>query len=92
MQPIFGSGSNLQTFMNIEPKPNFVDQQANGNIRHLFKLGKAEDLARHPFYPGSQLEVFAFDFRRVPFTYLVLCRIYRALVGRPVVGVKALDL
>ena len=46
-----------------EPKLIAIDEEANHQIVHGDRFRKANGATYKPFNPGSQIDVFAFDFR-----------------------------
>ena len=67
-----------------EPKLIAIDEEANHQIVHGDRFGKANSAAHQPFNPGPQIDVLAFDFLRILLPHRVLLWIDMPLVRPPV--------
>jgi hypothetical protein len=68
-----------------------IDEEANHEIVHAFRLGEAQRAADEPLDPGPQIAMFALDFLRVLLAHLMLFGHEMPLIGPPAVGVKLRD-
>jgi hypothetical protein len=66
-----------------------IDKEANHQIVHRCRFGKATGAPNEPRDPGPQVEVFAFDFLRVLLADVMLLWGDGPLVRAPPIGVKA---
>ena len=73
------------------PKLIAIDEEADHQIVHGRRFGKANRATYEPLDPGPQIDVFALDRLRVLFADDVLLRGDMPLVGPPAIGVKARD-
>ena len=76
---------------NEEPKLVTIDKEANHQIVHRCRFGKAYRATHEPLDPGAQIDVLAFNLLRMCFANHVLLGIDMALVGPPSIGVKSRD-
>jgi hypothetical protein len=70
------------------PKLVAIDKEADHQIVHGRRFGKANGATHEPLDAGAQIDVFALDFLRVLLAHLMLLGIEVPLVGPPAVGVK----
>ncbi len=77
----------------LEGHPKFIaiDEEANHEIVHRYRFGKAHGATYKPFNPGPQIEVRAFDFLRVLLANVMLLWVDMPLVRPPPIGVKPRD-
>ena len=68
-----------------------IDKEADHQIVHGCRFGKANRATYEPLEPSPQIDVFALDGLRVLFTDDVLLRNDMPLVRPPTIGVKACD-
>jgi hypothetical protein len=68
-----------------------IDKEANHQIVHRGRFGKAQCAPDEPLDPGPQVDVFALDFLRVLLAYVMLLWGDVPLVRAPPIGVKAGD-
>ena len=68
-----------------------IDEEADHQIMHGCRLGKANRAADQPLDPGPQIDMFALDGLRVLFTDDVLLWGEMPLVRSPSISVKARD-
>ena len=68
-----------------------IDKEADHQIVHGCRFGKANRAAYKPLDPSPQIDVFALDGLRMLFTDDVLLRNDMPLVRPPTIGVKARD-
>jgi hypothetical protein len=73
------------------PKLIAIDEEADHQIMHGCRLGKANRAAYKPLDPSSQIDVLALDGLRVLFTDDVLLWDDMPLVRPPTISVKARD-
>ena len=73
------------------PKLIAIDEEADHQIVHAFRLGKTDCATYEPLDPGPQIDVFALDGLRVLFTDDVLLGDDMPLIRPPAIGVKARD-
>jgi hypothetical protein len=73
------------------PKLVAIDEEANDQIVHRCRFGKANGATDSSFNPGAQIDVLALDFLRVRFADRVLIGGDMSLVGPPPIGVKLCD-
>jgi len=73
------------------PKLIAIDEEADHQIVHSYRLGKTNRATYEPLEPSPQIDVFALDGLRVLFTDDVLLRNEMPLVRPPTIGVKACD-
>jgi hypothetical protein len=71
------------------PKLIAIDEEANHQIVHRRRFGKAYSAPDEPLDPGPQVEVFALDFLRVFLAHVMLRWIDVPLVSAPPIRVKA---
>ena len=71
--------------LNRHPKFVPIDEQPNHQIVHTLRLGKADRAAHQPLDPGSQIDVFAFDFLHMFLANRVLLYVHMPLVSTPTV-------
>jgi hypothetical protein len=71
------------------PKLIAIDEEANHQIVHRRRFGKAYSAPDEPLDPGPQVEVFALDFLRVFLAHVMLRWVDVPLVRAPPIGVKA---
>ena len=74
-----------------EPKLIAIDEEANHQIVHGDRFGKANGATYKPFNPGPQIDVLAFDFLRILLPHRVLLWVDMPLVRPPSIGVKPCD-
>jgi hypothetical protein len=74
-----------------EPKLIAIDEEANDQIVHRCRFGKAHGATYEPFHPGRQIEVFALDFLCMLLANVMLLWGDMLLVGAPSVGGEAGD-
>src|SRR3989442_10796830 len=67
------------------------DKEANHQIVHRCRFGKATGAPDEPRDPGPQVDVFALDFLRVLLAYVMLLWGDVPLIRAPPIGVKAGD-
>ena len=72
-----------------EPKLIASDEEANHQIVHGDRFGKANGATHQPFDPGPQVDVLAFDFLRIRLSNVMLLCLHMPLVGSPAVGVNS---
>jgi hypothetical protein len=72
-----------------EPKLIAIDEEANHEIVHGCRFGKAHGATYEPFNPGPQVDVFALDFVCVLFANFVLLGGDMPLVSTPPISVEA---
>lgn len=68
-----------------------IDEQADHNIMHRQRLGKADCLAYQPLEAGAQCEMFAPNLLRVALTRTVDCRGEIPFVSAPIICIVACD-
>ena len=73
------------------PKLRAIDEEADHQVVHGCRLGKANRAADKPLDPSPQIDVFALDGLRVLLPDDVLLRNDMPLVCSPSIGVKARD-
>jgi hypothetical protein len=73
------------------PKLIAIDEEADHQIVHSCRLGKAQRAAYEPFNPGPQVDVLAFDRLRVLLADGMLLGVEMPLVGAPAISEKARD-
>ena len=73
------------------PKLIAIDEEADHQIVHGYRFGKAKRAAYEPLDPGPQIDVFALDGLRVLFTDDVRLGDDMPLIRPPAIGVKARD-
>src|SRR5712691_7170826 len=71
------------------PKLIAIDEEANHEIVHRRRFGKANGAPYEPLDPGPQVDVFALDFLRVLLAHMMLLWVDVPLVRAPPIGVKA---
>jgi hypothetical protein len=71
-----------------EPKLIAIDEEANHQIVHGDRFGKANGAAHQPFDPGPQIDVLAFDFLRLRLLHVMLLWGDMPLVRPPSIGVR----
>jgi hypothetical protein len=69
-----------------EPKLIAIDEEANHQIVHGDRFGKANGATYKPFNPGPQIDVLAFDSLRILLSYRVLLWVDMPLVRPPSIG------
>jgi hypothetical protein len=74
-----------------EPKLIAIDEEANHQIVHSDRFGKAHGATYKPLHPGPQIDVLAFDFLRILLPHRVLLWVDMPLVRPPSIGVKPCD-
>src|SRR5499427_698879 len=74
-----------------EPKLIAIDEEANHQIVHGDRFGKANGTAHQPFDPGPHVDVLAFDFLRIRLSNVMLRWGDMPLVRPPSIGVKPCD-
>jgi hypothetical protein len=74
-----------------EPKLIAIDEEANHQIVHGDRFGKANGATYKPFNPGPQIDVLAFDFLRILLPHRVRLWVDMPLVRPPSIGVKPCD-
>src|SRR4029434_1165173 len=74
-----------------EPKLIAIDEEANHQIVHSDRFGKANGATYKPFNPGPQIDVLTFDFLRILLPHRVLLWGDMPLVRPPSIGVKPCD-
>ena len=77
--------------LDYHPKLVAIDEEANHQIVHGRRFGKANRAAHEPFNPCPQIDVFTLDFLRIGLAHFVLLGVDMALVGAPPIGVEAVD-
>ena len=68
-----------------------INEEANHQIVHGRRLGKADRATYEPFNPRAQIDVFALDFLRVCLPHRVLLCLHMPLIGSPAVSEIARD-
>jgi hypothetical protein len=68
-----------------------IDKEAQHQIVHSCRFGKANGAPDEPLDPSPQVDVFAFDFLRVLLAHVMLLWGDVPLVRAPPIGVKAGD-
>jgi len=71
------------------PKLRAIDEEANHQIVHRCRFGKANGAQYKPFDPGPQVDVFALDFLRVLLAHVMLRWVDVPLVRAPSIRIKA---
>ena len=74
-----------------EPKLRAIDEEANHQIVHRRRFGKANGATHETLDPGAQIDVLAFDFLCVLFADFVLLWVDMPLIGAPSIGVEVGD-
>ena len=74
-----------------EPKLIAIDEEANHQIVHSDRFGKAHGATYKPLHLGPQIDVLAFDFLRILLPHRVLLWVDMPLVRPPSIGVKPCD-
>jgi hypothetical protein len=73
------------------PKLIAIDEEANHQIVHGRRFGKANGAPDEPFDPGAQVDVLALDPLRVLLAHVMLRGVDMPLVGAPAIGVETVD-
>ena len=67
-----------------EPKLIAIDEEANHQIVHRRRFGKANGATHETLDPGAQIDVLVFDFLCVLFADFVLLWVDMPLIGAPI--------
>ena len=65
-----------------------IDEEADHQIVHGRRFGKANGAAHEPFNPSPQIDVFTLDFLRILLAHMMLRWVDMPLVGAPSICVK----
>ena len=88
-QLFFGRCSKgVDPMLDGDPKLVAIDEEADHQIVHHRRFGKANCAAHEPLDPGSQVDVFALDFLRMLFANVMLRWVNVPLVRPPPISIK----
>ena len=74
-----------------EPKLIAIDEEANHQIVHGDRFGKANGATYKPFNPGPQIDVFTLDFLRILLAHVMLRWVDMPCIGSPAIRIKSRD-
>src|SRR4030095_2507735 len=92
-----GHWSGRRCFKGVDPRLESdsklvpIDKEANHQIVHRGRFGKANGAPNEPLDPSPQVDVFALDFLRVLLAYVMLLWGDVPLIRAPPIGIKAGD-
>ena len=83
--------TSVDPMLGCDPKLVAIDEEANHQIVHRRRFGKANRATHETLDPGPQIDVFALDFLCILLANVMLLWVDMPLVGPPPIGVKPRD-